>query len=97
MAVIICRVKNFDKIILGVNFMIDGNAELFTASEAEDAGLLDAIKKGTAKVEGRYTITPEGKLKFRQQVFTFSDKFGNWSFGKFVTDDELLKFGGYEL
>lgn len=77
--------------------MIEGNAELFTAEEAKDAGLLDAIKKGKAKVEGHYTVTADGKIKFRQQVFTFSDKFGNWSFGKFVTDDELLKFGGYEL
>lgn len=77
--------------------MIEGKAELFTAREAKDAGLLDAIKNGTAKVEGHYTVTADGKLKFRQQVFTFSDKFGNWSFGKFVTDEELLKFGGYEL
>lgn len=77
--------------------MIEGNAELFTAEEAKDAGLLDAIKKGKAKVEGHYTVTADGNIKFRQQIFTFSDKFGNWSFGKFVTDDELLKFGGYEL
>ena len=77
--------------------MIEGNVELFTAEEAKDAGLLDAIKKGTAKVEGHYTVKSDGKLKFRQQVFKFNDKFGNWSFGKFVTDEELLKFGGYEL
>ena len=74
--------------------MIDRDVELLTAADAIDAGLIDSIKRGEAKVEGHYSITPEGKLKFKQTTFTFTDSAGNWSFGKFVDDDELLKFGG---
>lgn len=74
--------------------MIDRNVEMLTAQEAVDAGLLESIKRGEAKVEGHYSVTPEGTLKFKQTTFTFTDKTGNWSFGRFADDNELLKFGG---
>lgn len=77
--------------------MIDRNVEMLTAQEAADAGLLESIKRGEAKVEGHYSITPEGKLKFKQTTFTFTDSAGNWSFGRFANDDELLRFGGKNI
>ncbi|MBQ9487862.1 MAG: hypothetical protein IJU91_08720 [Selenomonadaceae bacterium] len=77
--------------------MIDRNVEMLTAQEAAEAGLLDSIKRGEAKVEGHYSITPEGKLKFKQTTFTFTDSAGNWSFGRFADEDELLKFGGKNI
>ena len=77
--------------------MIDRNVEMLTAQEAKEAGLLESIKRGEAKVEGHYSITPEGKLKFKQTTFTFTDSTGNWSFGRFANDDELLRFGGKNI
>lgn len=63
--------------------MIDMPIEEFTAEEAVDAGLIDAIKSGVTKIAGSYELTPDGFLNFKQKPFTFKDKFGSLRCGKF--------------
>ena len=72
--------------------MISIEAEGFTAKEAIEAGLIEAIKRGETKIEGSYKITEDGYLVFKQRNFTFTDKSGNLRVGKFFDDYELLFF-----
>ena len=75
--------------------MIDNQIETFTATEARESGLLEAIRHGTAKVEGTYELTAEG-LKFNQRAFVFKDKFGTLRVGRFADERALMEVGdGY--
>ena len=58
--------------------------ELFTTQTAVDAGLIEAVKRGEAKINGSYELTPDGFLLYRQNNFIFTDKFGNLRCGRFV-------------
>lgn len=71
--------------------MIDTSVENFTALEAVETGLIDAIKRGETKVAGSFSIDKNG-LKVNKQKFCFRDKFGSLVVGKFVSDDELWNF-----
>lgn len=64
--------------------MIDLQVELFTAQTAVDAGLIEAIKRGEAKINGSYELTSDGFLQYEQNNFLFKDKFGNLRAGKFI-------------
>lgn len=64
--------------------MKDLQIELFTAQTAVDAGLIEAVKRGEAKITGSYKITPEGFLQYEQNNFVFKDRFGNLRAGKFI-------------
>lgn len=72
--------------------MIDTEVEKFTAENAVEAGLVDAVKSGAAKVTGAYEMTKDGFIEFKQKTFTFTDKRGNLRFGKFDGDEEIVKF-----
>lgn len=78
--------------------MIDTQLEEFTAAEAVSIGLIEAIKRGEAKVSGTYELLPEGGIKFDQNNFLFKDKWGELRVGSFKDADELQsfwdKFGG---
>lgn len=71
--------------------MIDTQAENFTAKEAIETGLIEAIKNGETKVAGSFTLDKNG-LKVNQQKFCFKDKYGYLVVGKFVNDNELWNF-----
>lgn len=71
--------------------MIDTSAENFTAAEAVETGLIKAIKSGTTKVEGTFSLSKDG-LKVTQRKFVFKDEYGSLVVGKFINDDELWKF-----
>lgn len=72
--------------------MIDTEVEKFTAENAVEAGLVDAVKNGAAKVTGAYEMTKDGFIEFKQKTFTFTDNRGNLRFGKFDGDEEIVKF-----
>ena len=72
--------------------MIDKEMETFTASEAKDAGLIEAIERGETVVEGYYTLMAGG-LQFNQRAFVFKDKLGNLRVGRFKDGKELLEMG----
>ena len=72
--------------------MIDTQLEKFTSAAAVDAGLIDAIKRGEAKVSGTYELLPEGGIKFEQNNFLFKDKWGVLRVGSFANADELCTF-----
>lgn len=74
--------------------MIPNEVETFTAKQAIDAELYDAIKRGETKFSGHYECG-KGDLMFRQQVFTFTDSHKNFRSGKFIDVDEVLKFMDY--
>lgn len=71
--------------------MVDMGVEKFSAQGAIDAGLIDAIKSGVAKVSGTYEVGTDCKLSFASKVFNFIDKSGNLRLGKFE-DTELINF-----
>lgn len=73
--------------------MIDNTIEIFTAAEAREAGLLEALRLGACKVEGTYELAADG-LRFNQRAFVFKDKFGTLRVGRFKDDRELLEVGG---
>ena len=72
--------------------MIDTELEEFTAAEAINAGLVDAIKDGSAKVSGTYELKPNGVVEFNQNNFVFNDKFGGLRIGKFKSNSQLKVF-----
>ena len=71
--------------------MIDTSVENFTANEAVETELIDAIKCGETKVAGSFSLDKNG-LKINQQKFCFKDNFGNLVVGKFASDNELWNF-----
>ena len=71
--------------------MIQTQSETFTARQAVDAGLIDAIKRGETRIETHVEIN-KGNLIFDQRNFTFTDKNNNIRFGKFKDDSELVAF-----
>ena len=85
----LAKVQGF--LIYGGLKMIDTSAENFTAAEAVETGLIDAIKSGATKVEGTFSLSKDG-LKIVQRKFVFKDEYGSLIVGKFVSDDELWKF-----
>lgn len=72
--------------------MIDIETEKFTAEDAINAGLIDAVKNGETAIEGSYIVGKDGIIEFRQRNFTFKDKNGNLRTGKFDDAGELLAF-----
>ena len=62
--------------------MIQTQAEIFTAIDAVNAGLIDAIKNGETRLECHVELN-KGELIFDQRTFTFTDKNGNLRSGKF--------------
>ena len=72
--------------------MINVELEEFTAAEAVDAGLIEAIKKGIAAVKGTYELKSEGGVELDQYNFIFNDKFGTLRLGNFKTQDDILDF-----
>lgn len=63
--------------------MLDIPVESFTAQQAADEGLIEAIKRGEVKITGSYELTTEGILKYQQNNFVFKDRFGKLRCGKF--------------
>ena len=77
--------------------MITNELEYFTAAQAVDEGLCDAIKRGETTVAGYYEYGKDGELDFKQQNFVFKDKNGTLRIGKFHDVFEfmqLMKNGG---
>lgn len=72
--------------------MIDCKIENFTASEAVEAGLLEAIQRGDCIVNGSYKIAKDGHLELKQNNFVFNDKGGNLRVGKFMDNKQLIYF-----
>lgn len=72
--------------------MVDIEVEKFTAMEAIDAGLIDAVKRGETLIEGYYEISRDGYFEFKQRNFTFTDTAGGLRAGKFVNNYELMNF-----
>lgn len=72
--------------------MIDVQLEEMTAAEAIDAGLVEAIERGEAKVSGKYELTQDGEIEFEQNNFMFKDKNNVLRVGKFKDDVELVNF-----
>lgn len=72
--------------------MIDVEIEKFTAQEAAELGLIDAVASGDAVVEGHYTITQDGVFEFKQRNFSFRDKAGIVHFGRFTDNYALMDF-----
>ena len=66
-------------------------SENFSAMDAVNAGLIEAIKNGETRLECRVEIN-KGELIFDQRAFTFTDKNGNLRNGKFKDDFELVNF-----
>ena len=64
--------------------MIDLEFEQFTAQSAVDAGLIEAIKRGEAKITGSYEVTADGFLIYEQNNFLFTDKTGKLRCGRFA-------------
>ena len=72
--------------------------EKFTAAEAADAGLMEAIKSGRTKIIGIYELNSGGAMDFEQDNFVFYDKTDKLRTGKFKDSSELMKFcRGYEI
>ena len=71
--------------------MIDTSVENFTADEAIETGLIEAIKCGETKVAGSFSLDKNG-LKINQQKFCFKGSDGFFCAGKFVSNDELWNF-----
>ena len=72
--------------------MIDVEIENFTAEEAIQAGLIDAVKRGDTIIEGYYELKKDGVLEFRQRNFTFTDKSGGLRVGRFADTYQLMSF-----
>ena len=72
--------------------MIDIESERFTAADAVDAGLIDAVKRGETVIEGSYAVGKDGVIELRQRNFTFTDKTGRLRTGRFVNTSEMLDF-----
>ena len=72
--------------------MIDTETELFTAVEAVEVGLPEAIYRGETKIEGSYELGKDLELRYKQRNFVFTDKFGGLRTGKFKDSEELLNF-----
>lgn len=72
--------------------MIDTKLEEFTAAEAVDAGLIEAVKRGETKVSGTYALTVKGEVEFDQNNFLFKDKNNNLRAGVFESADEICAF-----
>ena len=66
-------------------------SENFSAMDAVNAGLIDAIKNGETRLECHVEIN-KGELIFDQRTFSFTDKNGNLRNGKFKDDFELVNF-----
>ena len=71
--------------------MLKTGFERFTASEAVEAGLIEAVNSGECKIECNVEIE-KGELKITQRVFCFVDKNGELRAGKFKDDSELVAF-----
>ena len=71
--------------------MINTQIEKFTARQAVDAGLIDAIKRGETRLECHAEITG-GNLIIDQRNFTFTDKNNILRTGNFKDDSELVAF-----
>lgn len=74
--------------------MIETEVEKFSAAQAIDAELYDAMKRGETKFSGHYECG-KGDLNFRQQAFSFTDRNGNMRVGKFADVEEILDFMDY--
>lgn len=72
--------------------MIDIKIEIFTAKVLIELGLVEALKRGETKIDGAYEIDANGNIKYEQNNFTFTDKFGALRAGTFKNSHELLKF-----
>ena len=72
--------------------MITNELEVFTAQEAINAGLPEALERGETKIEGNYAIFGNGGLEFKQRNFVFRDKAGNLRVGKFKDEGEIFSF-----
>lgn len=72
--------------------MITNELEYFTAKQAVDEGLCEAIKHGETVVAGYYEYGKGGELDFKQQNFVFKDKNGTLRIGKFYNADNVLEF-----
>lgn len=81
--------------------MTDLKLEIFTAQEAADAGLIEAIKRGETKITGSYELTADGFLIYEQNNFLFTDKTGKLRCGRFVDTfydiSEINKFSALFL
>lgn len=75
--------------------MIDTVPEFFTAKQAIQLEVYDAIKSGETKFSGHYELGKDGDFNFKQQNFMFKDKNGNVCVGKFSDVDEVLNFMEY--
>lgn len=72
--------------------MIDTPIEVFTAYEAKEAGLIQAVKRGETKINGTFEITQKGDLDLVVNNFVFKDKFGKLRAGNFEDQVEMMKF-----
>ena len=72
--------------------MIDTTIEEFTAQRAITSGLVDAIRRGEVKLEGRYEVAKDTGLIFKQRPFTFKDRMGELRSGRFGNAAELRRF-----
>ena len=72
--------------------MIPFEVELFTAEEAINAGLVEALKAGKIRIDGTYEISATEGFKFKQRNFTFNDKNGSLRIGKFKDEAEIFSF-----
>ena len=68
--------------------MIDTEVEKFTATEAINAGLIEAIQRGETIIQGSYLLSDDGYLEFKQRNFTFTDKAGGLRSGNY----QLMEF-----
>lgn len=72
--------------------MIDTEVEEFTEEEAIDAGLIEAVKDGSAKISGTYELEQVGAVSFNQNNFTFRDKYNKLRVGTFATTQDMFGF-----
>ena len=72
--------------------MVSNELEYFTAQEALDAGLFEALKRGETKICGHYEYDKSGSIEFKQQNFVFKDKNNDLRIGKFKNADDVLEF-----
>lgn len=75
--------------------MVDVKIEDFTAEQAKELGLVDAIKRGEVKITGTYEIKQDGEFCVDQNNFVFTDKFGKLRAGKFETNTDVIFFQNY--
>lgn len=72
--------------------MINTKLEEFTSVDAINAGLIEAVKDGSAKISGTYEMQPNGVVDFNQNNFVFNDKLGALRVGRFKSSRDVIHF-----